>query len=57
MAIVLDADPAHALTEISADNTTSLTIYNLQGIRITAPAKGEVYIVTDGMKSFKAILK
>jgi len=57
VAIVLDADPAHALTEISADNTTGLTIYNLQGIRITAPAKGEVYIVTDGMKSFKAILK
>lgn len=47
-----------AVEEIEMENPGGETLYfNLQGLRVTHPKPGEIYIVKKGNRTFKAILK
>lgn len=46
--------PMAGIETISADNGSQVTeIYNLQGIRVTCPAAGSIYIVRQGARTFR----
>lgn len=53
--IVIGTKAVNAVENIQADDNSAAEYYNLQGIRIAEPAKGEIHIVRKGYKTYKAI--
>ena len=54
--IVIGTSGVNAVEGVAADDADALAEYfNLQGIRIANPAKGEIHIVRKGNKTYKAV--
>jgi hypothetical protein len=58
-ATVIDiaAAAATSLQEVTADDNAPVRYYTLQGVEVTAPVKGNIYIVKKGLKVTKLIAK